>query len=337
MKIAFVTLIFDFQVSLNKISLFEIGREKPYIDWDKTNSEFGLVYHNELKYYLEEVLQVTENGAPISIYMSGVFIRLLSDIDPSVIEKLKEAIASGNLEMVGGPYSTTLSALYSLDQFKAEIKSHRAILASVFNTKASSFYNTENIYCNQLAELANELGFKRIFAGAIPWYLDTRQEERVFVPKGIENFHILVVDKGNALFDNKKQKTHFLQFDIATLRHYRGLNRILLATRHVAKLNKLTDCHRYNSKELYYIKTPTMGSLNGKGLNSYNGKAMQNNVIDMYYSISEQAGTIDNSDFMLLGQSAHYLTLNPDNSDSDLAFEKYSNLMNILNDADLKA
>ncbi|WP_109831674.1 polysaccharide deacetylase family protein [Reichenbachiella versicolor] len=336
MKTAFLSLIFDYTPVLSTFSIFDIGSDKHYVDWEQTQSSFNREYFSEFKRYLEEMLHESQDkDTPISVYFSGFFIKLLEKADEKMIHEIKIAVNNRKLELLGGTINNSLSSLYSQDQFTEEVKAHKSVLKKVFDYKPVSFYNTESIYCNTLADLIKSLGFKRTFAGAISWYMGSNKKDRVFIPKNIQSFNILILDKDNSLFDNPDQKAHFLLFDIKRLREHKGVSRVLLATRTKAKIKSLTDSGKLNSKKLYYIKTPTMGSLNGKTFSSFNGQAMQTNTLDMYYNISEQAGVISDSQFLDLGAASLYLNLGK--KDDSTAFDKYSNMMNILNDADLKA
>lgn len=337
MKTAFLSLIFDYPITLNSYSIFEIGSQKPYIDCSKTKESFQSDYYGQYKGYLEEILKESYQDTPISIYFSGVFIDLLQQTDADMISKIKHACHDTKLELIGGTINNSLSCLYNEKQFEAEVKAHKTLLKSTFDYKPTCFYNAENIYYNPLAEKLKKWGFKKTFAGAIDWYLGKKNNDRVFIPKRVDGFNLLVIDKDNSLFNNPKQKVHFLQFDLEGLKQFRGVKRILIATKYKAKMRPLSGSGRYNSKELYYIKTPTMGSLNQRTLKSYNGQAMQSNTMNMYYSISEQFNLANNTDYLTLGSSLLYLSLNPEQSKNKDCFEKYNNFMNILNDAEIKA
>ena len=79
---------------------------------------------------------------------------------PEVLESFQKLVDTGCVELLDETYHHSLAALYSEDEFKEQVKLHRKKIKSIFGYKPKVFRNTELVYNNRIAYLAEQMGYK---------------------------------------------------------------------------------------------------------------------------------------------------------------------------------
>ncbi len=185
------SVCFYFQVHqpfrLRKYSVFEIGQNPDY--WDhKKNQEVCEKVAN--KCYLPanqlmlDLIRKHDGRFKISYSISGTALEQFELYTPKVIESFKSLVDTGMVELLDETYHHSLSFLYSKDEFKEQIKLHNKKIKDLFGFKPQVFRNTELIYNNELARLAEEMGYKAILAEGADHILGWRSPNYVYKPKG---------------------------------------------------------------------------------------------------------------------------------------------------------
>ncbi|MDI6887726.1 MAG: glycoside hydrolase family 57 protein [Candidatus Thermoplasmatota archaeon] len=122
---------------------------------------------------------IKEHNFKFSLSLTGVFIEQCKEI--GIIDCFKELADTGNVEFLNETYYHSLASLYeNKEEFIEQIKLHRELIKKEFNYKGKVFRNTELIYSNEIAKIAEDLGYKAILAEGIN--LDWRSPNYVYKP-----------------------------------------------------------------------------------------------------------------------------------------------------------
>ena len=165
------TVCFYFQVHqpwrLKSYRFFNMGKDHNYLD-DFTNRAIMQKVARECYLPMNALLQSLieqNNGAfRCTFSITGSAIEQFKAYAPEVLDSFKRLAATGCVEFLGETYSHSLSSLYSIDEFKQEVKLHSAMLKEEFGVKPTAFRNTELIYSDDIAKAVEDMGFKTMLA-----------------------------------------------------------------------------------------------------------------------------------------------------------------------------
>lgn len=334
------SVLFDWPRSVSKYSFLDIGGIEPYFD-PEDQKKFNSWYKSIGKKIL---LQIAENKTAVSIYFSGPFIELMMEADPRSADIIKSAIADGTIEILGGTYHHSFSCLYSIDLFKKEILWHSALMKKAFGCDVNHFFNTENVYYNNLAQTLAKQGFTSCFTGAIDWYLGENQNQRVFRSKDEKKFHLLLVsdDQGAAIFDQNEIADHFVLMDCTQLQALGGWKEIVRKVSGKTEIVTIDNHLQRSDKGLIYsAKQPITGSYQGYNLETFTKHPLQKNWLNQLYELApammSQPESIQKI-WSSFGNKEVLLQLNPNlqEPDSNVSYDTFHSLINILNDLQLR-
>lgn len=339
-----IILTFDFAYSLEPFSLFDIGQNKNYFNEDQSDEDFMIDYQGHIEEELNDLLLLCQkDGAAIAAYFSLPFLEMLGKHDSKMLVKIKEAIKHGGLQLLGGTAHHGLSSIYSTELFKEEVKNHREALEKLFDTASMTFYNTENLYCNEITDTLLDLQFEAMFAGTIEWYLWKDKTKRVFHSTTDTKQKVLLLDhdQGESLFSENDRNVHFLQFGMAELKELGGIKSIVKKAQRKAELLSIEQqIAEAGETTVYNIKSPVMGSAHGLTLESFHGNALQNRSLKEFFALEEKIRKSKDKtlikDWSRLGHIQYLLKMNKDEEQQVLPYDFYNYYMNILNDLSLK-
>ncbi|PJB21893.1 MAG: alpha-amylase, partial [Euryarchaeota archaeon CG_4_9_14_3_um_filter_38_12] len=193
-------LCFYFQVHqptrLNKLSILDFCK----------NGDLKQMYFNERK-NREILLRVAEKcylptnrlmiglinkyDIKFALSLSGVFIEQCQEYAPAVLDSFNALAETGNVEFIDETYYHSLASLHKdKNEFIEQIKEHAKIIKRLFNQKPTAFRNTELIYSNEIAGVAESLGYKTILAEGIN--LGWRSPNYVYRPRGCSKIKLLL-------------------------------------------------------------------------------------------------------------------------------------------------
>ncbi len=119
----------------------------------------------------------------VSFSLSGVFVEQCERYNPDVLESFKQLGETGCVEFLDQTYYHSLTSLYSdPTEFIEQIKMHSRMMKDVFNYRPKVFENTEFIYNNKVAGIAQELGYKGIFTEGLERVIGWRSPNYVYRP-----------------------------------------------------------------------------------------------------------------------------------------------------------
>ena len=165
------TVCFYFQVHqpwrLKTYRFFQMGNDHNYLD-DFTNRAIMQKIAREcylpMNALLESLIHEHKGAFKCTFSITGSAVEQFKAYAPEVLESFKRLAATGHVELLGETYSHSLSSLYSVDEFKQEVKLHSQMLKEEFGVKPTAFRNTELIYSDEIAKAVEGMGFKTMLA-----------------------------------------------------------------------------------------------------------------------------------------------------------------------------
>ncbi len=141
---------------------------------------------------LLEKLLATHPEFKVSLSISGTFIDQAEKWTPDVIESFQRLVATGRVEIVAETYYHSLAFFYSRPEFERQVQMHRDKIRELFSVETSVFRNTELAYNDELAQWADNKGFKGILAEGWDPVLQWRSPNHVYRPPGTKNIRLLL-------------------------------------------------------------------------------------------------------------------------------------------------
>lgn len=197
------SVCFYFQVHqpyrIKRYRAFDIGHDADYFNDDSDNDTNNkkILQKVASKCYLpaNQVILDLLNQYPdfkISYSLSGVFLEQCEAFAPEVIESFQKLAATGRVEFLGETYYHSLAALYSVPEFERQVIMHREKIRKLFGVEPKIFRNTELIYSNKIAEMAENLGFVGVIAEGADHILGWRSPNFLYRPKSAPKMALLL-------------------------------------------------------------------------------------------------------------------------------------------------
>ncbi len=123
----------------------------------------------------------------IAFGISGVCLELLTRHAPEVLKSFKALARTGQVEFLAETYHHSLAGLFSKKEFENQVRMHMNSIRHIFDQEPKSFRNTELIHSNEIAKLAEHMGFKTVLTESNR----TFNPNHVYSPKGIPGLKIL--------------------------------------------------------------------------------------------------------------------------------------------------
>jgi len=128
----------------------------------------------------------------VSLSITGTLIEQAEQWAPDVIESFQNLVKTGRVEIVAETYYHSLAFFYSRQEFVAQVEAHKKKIQELFGVETSVFRNTELAYNDELAQWADDYGFKVILAEGWDPILDWRSPNFVYRPEGTKNISLLL-------------------------------------------------------------------------------------------------------------------------------------------------
>ncbi|MBI2580911.1 alpha-amylase [Candidatus Woesearchaeota archaeon] len=212
-----VSVCFYFQVHqpvrLRPYTVFEIGKSNSYFDEQKNREILDRVAK---KCYLPAnaiMLELLDKHPEfrVSYSISGVALEQFMRHEPKVLDSFKELARTGRVEFLDETYHHSLSFVYSKPEFIEQVRLHNRLIRNLFgkspqvfrNTELiysnevaaiaekKVFRNTELIYSNEVAAIAEKMGYKGVLAEGADHVLEWRSPNFVYKPKGARKISLL--------------------------------------------------------------------------------------------------------------------------------------------------
>lgn len=128
----------------------------------------------------------------LSLSITGTFIEQAEAWDPQLIKSFQRLAASGRVEIVAETYHHSLAFFYSRMEFEKQVLMHRDMVERLFNQTPRVFRNTELAYNDDLAEWADQAGYRAVLAEGWDKMLGWRSPNYVYQPVGTDRLKLLL-------------------------------------------------------------------------------------------------------------------------------------------------
>ncbi len=169
---------------IRNYSVFEVGKSSDYFFHQKNRE---IIERVAKKCYLPAnaiLLELLKRHKEfkISYSLSGTVLEQLERHAPEAIESFQKLAGTGRVEILDETHSHSLAFIYSKREFSEQVRMHRRKIKQVFGQSPRVFRNTELIYNNELAALAEEMGYKAVLAEGADHILGWRSPNFVYTP-----------------------------------------------------------------------------------------------------------------------------------------------------------
>ena len=190
---------FYFQVHqpyrLRNYTFFDIG-ENPFYEDSAANR--GIMRKVADKCYLPmnnlllELINRYDGRFTVSFSISGMAYDQFEEYTPEVLDSFRKLVNTGCCELITETYNHSLSFLYSVEEFEAQVRKHQQRTMELFGVKPTAFRNTELIYNNHLAQVVESMGYRAILAEGADHVLGWRSPCFAYRPKGCSSIALLL-------------------------------------------------------------------------------------------------------------------------------------------------
>ena len=133
---------------------------------------------------LDQLKQLRGDFA-VAYSVSGILLDQFRQYTPEVIESFKRLAGTGRVEFLNETYYHSLAYQLSPEEFRYQVEHHRNVIRDLFGQSARVFRNTELIYDNGLAVMAQSMGYDAVLAEGVDDVLGTRSPNAVYAaPRG---------------------------------------------------------------------------------------------------------------------------------------------------------
>ncbi len=136
----------------------------------------------------------------IAYSITGVALEQFEAYVPEVIQVFKELADSGSVEFLAETYHHSIACLYSETEFREQVEMHRQRIKTLFGQDPTTFRNTELIYSDRVAQMAQRMGYDTILAEGADHVLGDRSPNHVYRPAGMMAGRLLL--KNHRLSDD---------------------------------------------------------------------------------------------------------------------------------------
>lgn len=196
-------ICFYFQVHqprrIKKYPIFSIGKDHKYFNSKEDNNLNNEKIFKKVasKCYLpanKTILALLKKYPhfKVSYSISGIFLEQAEEYAPEVLKSFYDLVSTGQVELLSETYYHSLAVLYSKEEFEHQVKMHQDMTEKFFGVKPKVFRNTELIYNNDIAKMAEDLGFNAILAEGVDDVLGWRSPNFVYKPKGSDKIKLLL-------------------------------------------------------------------------------------------------------------------------------------------------
>jgi alpha-amylase len=129
----------------------------------------------------------------VAFSLTGIFIEQCERWEPSLLDSFKQLSQTGCVEFLDETYYHSLSSLFGSDrlEFIEQIQMHKQLMNDLFNYEPRILVNTECIYNNPIAKLAENLGYDAMITEGVEKILNWRSPNYIYKAKD-SNLRVLL-------------------------------------------------------------------------------------------------------------------------------------------------
>ncbi|MBR3248869.1 glycoside hydrolase family 57 protein [Candidatus Saccharibacteria bacterium] len=186
-------------VRYREYSIFDVGSDSNYFndDYHSRQSNERIFKKVATKSY-HPTLDLLERSLKkhpdfkVSLSITGTWLEQAEKWDYALIEQIRRLVSTGQVEILGETYYHSLAFFYNLDEFNEQVNIHANKIRNLFGVTPKVFRNTELAYNDQLAQWAEQKGYKGILAEGWDKILAGSSPNHVYRPIGCQNLKLLL-------------------------------------------------------------------------------------------------------------------------------------------------
>ncbi|MEM2320487.1 MAG: polysaccharide deacetylase family protein [Candidatus Bathyarchaeia archaeon] len=145
-------------------------------------------YFPATKIILEQIerFRIEKKPFKVSFSFSGTFLEQCERWNSDLLDLFKQVIKTGCVELLSQTYYHSLASLNTRDDSEVieQVDMHKQALKDLFNYVPETFENTECIYNNNIAKVAESLGFRTVLTEGVDRILGWRSPNYLYKAKG---------------------------------------------------------------------------------------------------------------------------------------------------------
>ncbi len=104
----------------------------------------------------------------VAYSFSGIFLEQCRKYRPEVLDSFVKLVETGLVEVMEQTYYHSLASLNEDNkEFREQVKMHQELIWDIFGLRPTTFENTELIYNDEIARMADSMGYKAIFTEGV--------------------------------------------------------------------------------------------------------------------------------------------------------------------------
>ena len=178
-------------------TFFQIGRSERYEDEEANRQHLVRIAQNcylPTAGVLYDLVKKHQGAFRLALSFSGLVLDQLAAWAPDALETFQRLVATGAVEVLGETWNHSLSALFSEKEFAAEVSLHKRRIKEIFGVVPTTIRNTELIYSNAVAHLAEKAGFRAVLSEGTERALGWRSPHFVYAPADGDSMRLLMRD-----------------------------------------------------------------------------------------------------------------------------------------------
>lgn len=153
---------------IKNFQIFDIGNNTSYFDLKKAGNINKEIFNKVAqKSYLPmnkllHKLIVTNQNFKVNLSITGTLVEQAKLYNKEVLNSFTKLTKTKKTEVLAETYYHSLASLYSPREFKKQVTMHKKMVYREFSLNPTFFRNTELIYSDYIAQLAEKMHFKGI-------------------------------------------------------------------------------------------------------------------------------------------------------------------------------
>lgn len=128
----------------------------------------------------------------LSLSLTGTVLEQMGAWAPDALESFRKLVATGRVEILAETYHHSLAFFYSRFEFEKQVRMHARLIQQFFGQTPAVFRNTELSYNNDIAQWADQAGYKGIITEGWDKILGHRSSNFVYRPSHTKNIRLLM-------------------------------------------------------------------------------------------------------------------------------------------------
>lgn len=180
-------------------TVFDTANTHNYFDTDDNspNSNRRVIEKVSAKSYMptnQKLIELISRHPEFKVNLSitGTLLWQLENWAPHVLKSFQDLVATGRVEIATETFYHSLAFFYDREEFERQIAQHRDKIKELFGQEPKVLRNTELAYNNELAEWAENAGYKAILAEGWDPVLGWRSPNFMYRPSGTKNIRLML-------------------------------------------------------------------------------------------------------------------------------------------------